>query len=173
MIKKTRELYYKLECGFATGGRKYYYFVYTFIFVILSFFVFSWFIFTDTSFIWEIDGWHQHFKALVYYSKYLKEIFRHLIVDHKIIIPEWDFHIGEGADIINALHFYVIGDPICLLSAFVPTRYMQYFFSGACAFRLYLAGIAFSELCFETGDHNKFAILGGAVSYDFCFWGLY
>ena len=58
-----------------------------------------------------MDGWSQHFKALVYYSNYLRGILRHLIHDHRLVIPEWDFYIGEGGDILNALHYYVIGDP--------------------------------------------------------------
>ena len=49
------------------------------------------------------DGWRQHYKALVYYARYLRGILRHLLKEHKFVIPDWDFYIGEGNDIVNAL----------------------------------------------------------------------
>ena len=149
-----------------------YYLVYTLLFFCVVFLCFSYFIFSDRSFIWNVDGWDQHFKALVYYAKYLRSIFRHLLFDHKIIIPDWEFTLGEGADIVNALHYYVIGDPITLLSVFVPTKYMQYFYSFSCILKLYLSGLMFSFLCFGTGKKNRYAIMAGTMSYALCNWGI-
>lgn len=154
------------------GKKRFYYISYTVLFGVVAFFCFSWFIFSGKSLIWEGDGWSQHFKALVYYSDYLQSIIRHLLSDHKLIIPEWDFYIGEGSDIISALHYYVIGDPLALLSVFIPTRFMHYFFSFSCILRLYLAGAAFSALCFGTGQKNKYAVLTGSIAYSFCVWAL-
>ena len=156
------------------SSKRYYYLVYTFSFLVLCFFCFSWFIFSGKALIWfTADGWTQHYKCLVYYAKYLRRIAKTLIVDHRLVIPDWDFCIGEGGDIINAMHYYVIGDPIALLSVFVPTRLMHLFFSLSCILRLYLSGIAFSELCFGTGLYNRKAVLAGALSFSLCFWGLY
>lgn len=164
----------KIHNYFAVENKKRnYYAVYTVIFLILSFFVFSSYIFTDTSLISDSDGFEQHFKALIYYAKYLRQIVRNLVFDHQLVIPDWDFYIGEGSDIINSLHYYVIGDPIALLSVFVPTQYMHLFYSFSCILRLYLAGIAFSELAFGTGIKNRYAVMAGAISYSFCFWALY
>ena len=75
------------------------------------------------------DGWYQHYKCLVYYSQYLRQILKDLLTLHRLVIPHWDFYIGEGADIINAMHYYVIGDPFALFSVFVPLRFMHHFFS--------------------------------------------
>ena len=152
--------------------KKHFYAAYSIFFIITSALCFSWFLLFGKSFIWEEDGWTQHFKALVYYSEYLRDIIRNLISEHKIIIPEWDFYIGEGTDIINALHYYVIGDPIALLSVFIPLHFMQYFYNGACVLRIFLAGISFSELCFETGITSRRGILSGAIAYCFCNWVL-
>ena len=154
------------------GRRKHYYIVYTFAFGLMALFCFSWYIKADRSLIWNADGWQQHFKAVVYYAKYLRGIVRHLIYDHKLIIPEWDFYIGEGSDIVNTLSYYVMGDPLMLLSVFVPTRYMQYFFSFCNILRMYLAGIAFSALCLGTGLKNRYGILAGTLGYSFCGWAL-
>ncbi len=155
------------------GKKRSYYAVYTFLFCVVAFFCFSWFIFSGKSLIWKGDGWKQHFKALIFYAKYLRQIIRHLLFDHKLIIPDYDFSIGEGSDIVNALHYYVIGDPITLLCVFVRAQYMQYFYTFTCVLRLYLAGWAFSELCFSTGRKNRYGILAGSIAYTFCYWALY
>lgn len=154
------------------GKRRRYYISYTVLFVVVAFFCFSWFIFSGKSLIWEGDGWAQHFKALVYYGVYLRGIIRNLLSGHKLMIPDWDFYIGEGSDIVNALHYYVIGDPIALLSVFIPTRFMHHFYSFSCILRLYLSGAAFSELCFGTGQKNRYGILAGSIAYSFCAWSL-
>ena len=154
------------------GNRRSYYAIYSILFVITAFFCFIWFIIQGKTLIWRRDGWSQHYTALVYYAQYLRTIIKHLLFDHKLIIPDWDFYIGEGSDIFTAFHYYVIGDPISLLSVLVPIRFMHFFYSFACILRLYLAGIAFSALCFGTGQKNRFGILAGSLAYCFCYWGL-
>lgn len=49
---------------------------------------------------------------------------------------------GYGGDILTTLHYYVIGDPLDLLSIACPTRYAVYLYSFLSLFRLYLAGWA-------------------------------
>ena len=57
---------------------------------------------------------------------------------------------------------------------FVPTRYMWIYYSFMVLLRLYLAGLAFSWLCFYTKRNcSRYAVLAGAVIYAFCFWGLW
>jgi len=175
-VKRRRKGYLFLrffKSAFSNDGKKStFYAAYTVLFLIMAFACFSWFIVLGYSFIYEGDGWHQHFVALVYYAKYLRGIIRNLINEHQLIIPDWDFYIGEGADIVNVFHYYVIGDPLTLLSVFVPSRYMQYFYSVLSAFRLYLAGLSFSALCFGTGIKNRFSIVTGAIAYSFSCWAI-
>ena len=154
------------------GRRRDYYFLFTMFFCATAFLCFFWFLFSGKSLIWKADGWTQHFKALVYYAEYLRKIFRTLFTEGRLIVPEWDFYIGEGSDILNALHYYVIGDPIVLPAVFVPTNFLHYFFSFSCILRLYLAGIAFSAFCFGMGKRNRLAILTGALTYSFCTWAI-
>ena len=149
-----------------------YYLVYTVAFFCTACCCFSWFLLSNRSLIWQMDGWSQYFKALAYYSSYLREIMRKLLTEHRLVIPDWDFYIGEGGDILNSLHYYVIGDPIALLAALIPMRYMHWFYSFSSILRLYLSGIAFSLLCFGTGRKNKMAILAGALAYSLCYWGV-
>ncbi|MCR4740276.1 MAG: YfhO family protein [Lachnospiraceae bacterium] len=172
-MKKAFE---SLKTGFTKGsGKKGYYPVFTLAFLIAAFLCFSFFIFSGRSLIWDPDGWNQHFKALVYYSRYLRDIIRHLVSGDGLVIPDWDFYIGEGNDIIGTLHYYVIGDPVAFLSVFVPVSFMPYFYSLANILRIYLAGIAFSELCFNTGERepDRFGILAGALTYMFSGWAFF
>lgn len=159
----------RLQKAFSEStGRRGYYFLYTILFLTMAALCYSYFIFSGRSLIWLTDGWTMHFKALFYYSQYLRTIFRHLIFDHQLIIPDWDFYIGEGNDIIGTLHGYAIGDPIAFLSVFVPAKYMHYYFTFASFLRFYMAGIAFSELCFGTEIKNRYGILAGTLAYVFC-----
>ena len=142
---------------------------YTILFLVTAMLVFSWYFFTGTSFIWEKDGWMQHYKSLVYYSEYLRSIINGIITKHQFIIPAWDFNIGEGSDIMATLHYYVIGDPFTVFSVFVPESFMYIYYAGIIILKMYLAGIAFSYLCFKTGRTSNYAILAGSLTYVFCY----
>ncbi len=153
--------------------KKKYYFTYTALFVFVCLFVFSYYYLNGRTFINQRnDGMVQHYKALVYYSDYLKQIFNNLIHDHRLIMPRWDFNIGEGADILQTLHCYTIGDPLSVFSVFFPKEKMYLYYDVSIIIRLYLAGIVFSELCFYTEKKNSYAVLAGAIVYVFSYWGL-
>lgn len=154
----------KIQC------RQRYYKYYTILFVFATALVFSWYFFTGTSFIWKNDGWMQHYKALVYYSQYLRQIFYGIFCEHQLNIPAWDFNIGEGSDIFATLHYYVIGDPFTLFCVFVPESFMYIYYAAIIILRIYLAGIAFSYLCFKTGRTSNYAVLAGSLTYVFCYW---
>lgn len=146
---------------------------YSVCFWLISAIVFCWFWVAKRTFVWQGDGWAQHYKALVYWGRYLRSLMRSLLIDHSFAIPEWDFAIGEGSDILTTLHYYVIGDPLCLLSAFVPTKYMWILYDLLSLVRMYLAGIVFTLFCFRTGQHNKYGVLAGSLTYTFCGWVLF
>ncbi len=149
-----------------------YYFIYTLLFIICCLLCFYTYYSNNLSFIYDGDGWSQHYKAYIYYGEYLRELFRNIFINHTFEIPQWDFSIGEGADILGTFSYYVMGDPITLLCVFVPSKYMYIFYNISIILRLYLAGFVFSLLCFRFTD-NKTAVLGGALSYVFCFWSLF
>ena len=152
--------------------RKSYYCLYTVFFCLTALAVFSWYIFSGKTLIWELDGWDQHYKSLIYYAKYLRQVISTLFREHRLVLTQWDPNIGEGSDILSTLHYYVIGEPVNLLAVFVPTAYMFYMYSFLIILRLYLAGISFSVLCFGTDRRNPYAILAGSLSYAFCYWAL-
>lgn len=143
---------------------------YTICFTIIAGAVFSVFIINKKSFIWVPDGLQQHFNALLYYRSWLLSITDTLITEHRLSVPLWDMHIGLGSDVLTTLHYYVIGDPLNLLSVFVPDeKYMELFYNAMVLVRIYFAGLAFSAYCRYHGQ-KPYSTLLGAMVYDFCFW---
>lgn len=153
--------------------RGFYYLAYSVCFVITALIVFSWYFLKKNFLVWSVDGWTQHYKALVYYSEYLRGIIKDILFQHKLTIPNYDFSIGEGSDILQTLHYYVIGDPFSVFCIFVPKRLMYLYYTAAVLLRLYLSGIAFSALCFEMGNKSRYAVLTGAMAYVFCYWSVF
>ena len=154
------------------SSRRRYFLTYSLVFLLLLPLVFFWHLLAGKTLISNGDGWNQHVKALAYFGWYLRGILRSAAGGHLPVIPDWDFCIGEGSDILNALHYYAMGDPLNLLSAAVPVRYTYILYSGLVLLRLYLAGAAFSALCFGLGHTDRRGILAGAVSYAFCSWAI-
>jgi uncharacterized membrane protein YfhO len=157
---------------FRKNKRLTYYTVYTAVFLFTSALVFSWFFFNRKSFVWKTDGLTQHLNSLIYFGKYLRHIVYHFLNTGKIIIPMFDFSIGYGSDILTTLHYYVIGDPLNLLSVFVPASKTEYLYNFLVIVRLYLSGIAFSAYC-EKINKPRFAMLCGSLIYAFCGFSLY
>ena len=114
-----------------------YFVMYTILFAALSILFFYGFWKAKLSFVWNVDGRTQHIHALQFYSDWLQQIAKNILFKHKLEIPLWSFSIGYGSDIITTLHYYVIGDPLCLLSIFVPDRYMVHFYDIMILFRVY------------------------------------
>ncbi len=113
------------------------------------------------------DGFRQHFRALLYYSNMLKEMFRALLQGH-FTLPQWDPVIGEGSDILHAFHYYGIGDIFTFFSFLCPERYMYLYYDAATFARMYCAGIAFSVLCFYQKKNDRPIVLACSLLYAFC-----
>lgn len=159
-------------CLSPEASRRSYYLLYTGFFLLLALFAFGSLLLQNKSLIWKYDGWDQHYRALRYYGEYLRQILQSLFTQGRPVIPDWNFYIGEGSDVMNALHYYVMGDPLALLSVLVPPEGTHILFSCLCVLRMYLAGFAFSALALGTGKRNRLGILAGALSYCFCTWAL-
>lgn len=155
------------------GSRKGFYFLYTVLFTSVLLAVFATYIFTDKSLIYNGDGWNQHYKALLYYSEYLRAFFKKIIFEHSFGLPEFGFSIGEGADILETLHYYVIGDPFAFFSFLCPAQYLNYYLEISIFARIYVAGIVFCEFCFYKGNKNRMAVITGAIIYVFCMWTIF
>ena len=154
-------------------SKKNYLMIYTLCFLCTAALVFSAFYLNGKTFVWDSDGVTQHFNALLYYRSWLRDILRTLFVEHRLEIPLWDLKIGYGSDILTTLHYYAYGDPLNLLSVFVPKEaWMDEFYSFLILLRIYLAGLSFSFFCFQRQE-KKMAVLMGALLYAFSFWTIF
>ena len=146
---------------------------YSFAFAVVAVLVFIRLIITGNTFIWYADGLEQHYNALIFYGEHLRTVLRMVFIDHNLDIPSWSFSIGEGADILQVLHYYVIGAPLCALSVFFNEDNMYVLYGIIVIARLYLSGLSFAYLCKTNGVRNTNGILIGAIAYVFGFWSMY
>lgn len=152
--------------------KKNFYLLYTVVFAAMSLFIFSYFSLNGKSLVWSHDGVPQHVNSLAYYGRYLREVLKTIFVDHSFRLPMWDMHIGYGSDILTTLHYYVIGDPLTLLSVFVPETHTELLYEILIFLRIYLAGISFSLYCFYH-KNPKQAVFFGTLIYIFAGWTIY
>ena len=149
-----------------------FYLTYTLTFLMLSLFLFMQFYLNGKSLVWKHDGVPQHLNSLSYYGEYLRGILYSLFVEHKWKIPMWDMHIGYGSDILTTLHYYVIGDPLTLLSVLVKPEHTEKLYEFLIFLRIYLAGITFSRYAFYH-KNSKQAVFMGTMIYIFAGWTIY
>lgn len=160
---KTGREFMKWKIYFKEENRKKFYLTYTILAVLVFGVISLLFLAHDRSMIRMGDALKQHYVSLAYYGQYLRSVIRSILVEHTFELPMWDMHIGFGADIITTLNYYVIGDPVNLLSVFVPLKYTEYLYGFLIFLRMYLAGIAFSRFCFFHGNRQGAVLLGSLV----------
>lgn len=153
-------------------SKKDFYILYTLVFGIISFFIYYQFAGNGKSLVWSHDGIPQHLNSLAYYGRYLRKALYTIFVEHKLELPMWDMNIGYGSDILTTLHYYVIGDPLTLLSVFVPADKTEILYEMLIFLRIYLAGISFSIFCFYH-KNPKQATFMGTLIYIFAGWTIY
>ena len=148
--------------------KKFYYCLYSLLFFLIAFLI-VYFYYSSGKSIIEATGdcFRQHYRAVLYYSDLLKEFFSNLS-QGKVIIPQWDFSIGEGSDILNSLHYYCVGDIFTFFSFLCPREYMYIYFDFITILRMYLSGITLSNLCFYKKKNNIYMIAGAALLYAYC-----
>lgn len=144
------------------------YFYYTLLFLAALSTILIWFLRYHKSMVWDCDGLYQHFNSFVYYGKYLRGIIKNLLENHTLSVPMWDMSIGYGADILTTLNYYVMGDPLTLLSVFAFPEIAEYVYGFVVVLRLYLAGAFFLMFCRSHGKENAASLLGTLV---YCFSG--
>ncbi|MBO6137254.1 MAG: YfhO family protein [Lachnospiraceae bacterium] len=149
------------------------YLLYTTLFILTALIIFSVFYLGGLTFISRGDGTNQHVKALVYYSEYLKDFIKSIIYEHRLVLPEWEPGIGEGGDILSTLHYYVVGDPLTLLSVFFDRDNIYICYDMIQILRLYLAGLSFLVFVrYTIGGCKILQGVSGALMYCFSSWGL-
>lgn len=153
--------------------RKYCYGVYTLMFLLMCIVTFLPFFAEGKSFVWGAgveDGLSQHFSALAYYGKALREFFCNLLAGHPKLVM-WDMSLGYGADILSTLNYYAIGDPLNLLYGFVSPKNTETMYNFMIVLRMYLAGITFIMYARKMKKRSYGTVIGALVYVfsGFCF----
>lgn len=126
-----------------------------------------WFFIEGKTIISLPDGLQQHLTALSYWGEYLRKTAADFLHSGKLNLTMWDASLGFGSDVLTSLHYYCVGDPLALISAFVPQDRTEYLYAALTIIRIYLAGCAFSYFARKRGCGYS-AILIGAVTYTTC-----
>jgi len=111
------------------------------------------------------DGLDQHYIAFVYIGKWLRQIIKHIFVDHSFSVPLWDLSIGYGSDILTTLGAY-LPDPFNWFSVFFAPKYAELAFDFTIILKFYTVGLSFCYYGLHKG-YKKNAVLFGAVLYTF------
>lgn len=144
----------------------YYMIPFTVGFLLLQFIVYYPFASNGKSFIWNFDGINQHYPALVYYGRFLKNLLAGKGV------PLVDFKIGMGFDTLTTLNYYAIGDPLALLSVFGKEGNYEGLYRFLIILRLYLSGISYLSYCIYRKQSSYPSVLGAFI-YVFCGYVFY
>lgn len=145
---------------------------YTLLFILTAALTYVYFVINGKTFVWHVDGYDQHMVALTYYGQWLRQIFRSIFIDHTFTIPMWNFTIGYGGDVLTTFNYYVIGDPLNVLSIFVPTKYTEFLYDFLVLVRMYLAGLFFMYYTRERGVKGNGRVIG-AIIYVFSVYAIH
>lgn len=117
------------------------------------------------------DAYRQHYPMAVYFCQWIREVISN-VFQGNFTMPMWDMNIGFGSDVMTTLHYYVFGDPLSLLYAFVKPEHASYMYSFIIILRYYLIGLSFIAYTREM-KMKRFAALIGTFVYLFSSFSLY
>ena len=132
--------------------------LFTITFILLCFGVFFSFIISGRSFIWEPDGFKQHYVFL--------EKFYETIKNAKNGISTFSWNLGLGLDQVGQLTYYCLGDPFASISLIFTIKYLKYVYSALVIVRMYFVGLSFIAYC-NYHKKSRFATLIGSLIYTF------
>lgn len=146
---------------------------YTGAFIVCAFVAFMWHILTGRTFMWYNDGYEQHYKVMLFYSDFLRDVINSLLHGRLSDISTYSYLLGEGGDILGVLNYYGVGDPLFLITLFFSANNMYVCYCAIVLIRLYLGGLSFLYLCRYFGVGSLKARIAGAMTYIFSIWGIY
>lgn len=119
---------------------------------------------TGKTLVYSGDGTSQHIPFMGYYAQWLRGAFSALL--HGEAIAAYAPSMGYGSDILYALNWYGMGDPLCLLYGLLPAKDILISYTAINLFRVYLAGLAMIFLVDRFGKLDRFGSVG-AICYAF------
>lgn len=139
--------------------------LYTGLFLVMIIGIYSYFIVLQKSFIWEGDGYSQHY---LIFKDYLSSI-RSFLAQPSAGFQFWDWSIGMGSDLFAAYGYYVLGDPFVYLGLLFPVSMTELAFHVLVLLRVYCIGAAFLTYCRRMNVSSSGALVG-TMMYTFTFY---
>ena len=138
---------------------------YTGLFLVMTALIYGYFVREQKSFIWEGDGFSQHYLVFKDYLSMWRGFLSHPTAG----FPFWDWNIGLGADVIASYGYYVIGDPFVYLGLVFPAGMTELAYHVLILVRVYVVGLAFLAFCRQMKIKNPGALVG-SILYTFTFY---
>ena len=138
---------------------------YTGLFLVMTALIYGYFMKEQKSFIWEGDGFSQHYLVFKDYLSMWRGFLSHPTEG----FPFWDWHIGLGADVIASYGYYVIGDPFVYLGLLFPEGMTELAYHVLILVRVYVVGLAFLAFCRQMKIKTPGALFG-SILYTFTFY---
>ncbi|MDU1509751.1 MAG: YfhO family protein [Clostridium butyricum] len=118
----------------------------------------------NKTFIWNIDGFKQHFPAMYEFRENIRTALGSGLKD----IPFWNWDLGLGFN----LSFIYTYDMFYWLTIFLPIEWLVNAYSILIILKLYLSGLFLILYLFEINIIGYSSIIGGLV-YSFCGYALF
>lgn len=139
--------------------------LFTGLFLIMIIGIYSYFVVLQKSFIWEGDGFSQHYLIFKDYLALIKDYF----ADPSAGLPFWDWTNGMGTDVLSAYGYYVVGDPFVYLGLLFPASMTEMAYHVLVLLRVYAIGVAFLFYCRRMQVGSSGALVG-SLMYTFTFY---
>ncbi len=111
--------------------------------------------------VWKPDGQNLYLTIMYYTRRYVVEAAKTLWATHQLVLPQWDFAIGQGASILSVFHI----NPLFLLAVVTPYRWMELVYNAVTVMQIPLAAWAFTVYCYSVEKREVLPVLTGAVLY--------
>lgn len=140
--------------------------IYSAVFLFMVMAVYSYFVWTGLSFIWESDGFTQHYPLFYDYVDKLQGLLR------GEGFPQWDWSIGMGADTLTSYGYYVVGDPFVYLGVLFPASLRELAYHLLILLRMWCIGASFLVFVRKMNVSHQAGLIG-AVMYAFSHYAIY
>lgn len=130
---------------------------YTGLFILMFTVIYSTFFIQGKTFIWNGDGFHQHYP---FFREYLTIIRNFLQTGHW---QSWDWNIGLGADTLLTYGYYVVGDPFVYLGLLFPKGSEEFAFHFIMLVRIWCVGASFLFYARKMSLSHHSALLGSLM----------
>jgi uncharacterized membrane protein YfhO len=137
--------------------------IYTIIFAGIALMIQSIFEDNGCSYIWSPDGEFQYFPIMVYTRSYIVNIVKTLLHTGRLVLPTWDFSIGQGNNIFSVFQF----NPFFLLALFARSKDLETVYGVIALIQWYCAGLSFMIFCRRIGKTETVPVVAGTLVYTF------